>query len=53
MPYSKEKRHPNSVTRKVLAGFLLVFVAILLALRNYPFWLPGDDVYCGSIVGTQ
>ena len=32
MPYSKEKRHPNSVTRKVLAGFLLVFVAILLAL---------------------
>ena len=32
MPYSKEKRHPNSVTKKVLAGFLLVFVAILLAL---------------------
>jgi signal transduction histidine kinase/CheY-like chemotaxis protein/HPt (histidine-containing phosphotransfer) domain-containing protein len=32
MPYSEEKRHPNSVTKKVLAGFLLVFVAILLAL---------------------
>ncbi|HEX6224628.1 MAG TPA: hypothetical protein VFZ52_09470, partial [Chryseolinea sp.] len=30
MPY-KEKS-PNSVTRKVVAGFLLVFVAILLAL---------------------
>ncbi|WP_276369885.1 ATP-binding protein [Chryseolinea sp. H1M3-3] len=28
----KEKLHPNSVKRKVLAGFLLVFVAILLAL---------------------
>ena len=32
MAYSKEKRHPNSVTKKVLAGFLLVFVAILFAL---------------------
>ena len=32
MPNPKEKRHPNSVTKKVLAGFLLVFVAILLAL---------------------
>lgn len=32
MPYFKEKLHPNSVKRKVLAGFLLVFVAILLAL---------------------
>jgi signal transduction histidine kinase/CheY-like chemotaxis protein/HPt (histidine-containing phosphotransfer) domain-containing protein len=32
MPYPKEKRHPNSVTRKVVAGFLMVFVAILLAL---------------------
>src|SRR5688572_13407931 len=31
MPYSREK-NPNSVTRKVVAGFLLVFVAILLAL---------------------
>jgi signal transduction histidine kinase/FixJ family two-component response regulator len=28
----KGKLHPNSVKRKVLAGFLLVFVAILLAL---------------------
>ncbi len=32
MQYIKEKLHPNSVKRKVLAGFLLVFVAILLAL---------------------
>src|SRR5688500_333667 len=32
MSYSKEKRHPNSVTKKVLAGFLLVFIAILFAL---------------------
>ena len=32
MAYLKKKLHPNSVTRKVLAGFLLVFVAILLAL---------------------
>ena len=32
MAYLKGKLHPNSVTRKVLAGFLLVFVAILLAL---------------------
>lgn len=28
----KEKQHPNSVKKKVLAGFLLVFIAILLAL---------------------
>ena len=32
MAYLKGKLHPNSVKRKVLAGFLLVFVAILLAL---------------------
>lgn len=32
MTYLKGKLHPNSVKRKVLAGFLLVFVAILLAL---------------------
>src|SRR5688572_24928186 len=32
MEYFKGKLHPNSVKRKVLAGFLLVFVAILLAL---------------------
>lgn len=32
MQYFKGKLHPNSVKRKVLAGFLLVFVAILLAL---------------------
>jgi signal transduction histidine kinase/DNA-binding response OmpR family regulator len=32
MQYLKGKLHPNSVKRKVLAGFLLVFVAILLAL---------------------
>lgn len=32
MPHFKEKLHPNSVKRKVLAGFLLVFIAILLAL---------------------
>ena len=32
MQYFKEKLHPNSVKRKVLAGFLLVFVALSLAL---------------------
>jgi signal transduction histidine kinase/DNA-binding response OmpR family regulator len=32
MQHFKEKRHPNSVKRKVLAGFLLVFFAILLTL---------------------
>ncbi len=32
MPHFKEKLHPNSVKRKVLAGFLLVFVALFLAL---------------------
>ncbi len=32
MQYFKEKLHPSSVKRKVLAGFLLVFVALSLAL---------------------
>ena len=32
MQYFKEKLHPNSVKRKVAAGFALFFVAILLAL---------------------
>lgn len=32
MKYFKDKLYPGSVTQKVLAGFLLVFVAILLAL---------------------
>jgi len=32
MNYFKEKLYPASVKRKIIAGFLLVFVAILLAL---------------------
>ncbi len=32
MSYFKDKLHPASVKRKVVAGFLLVFIAILLAL---------------------
>lgn len=32
MQYFKEKLHPTSVTKKVIAGFVLVFVAIALAL---------------------
>jgi signal transduction histidine kinase/DNA-binding response OmpR family regulator len=32
MPYPEKKSHPNSVKRKVLAGFLLVFIALSLAL---------------------
>src|SRR5687768_15747291 len=32
MQYSQDKRYPSSVKRKVLIGFTLTFVAILLAL---------------------
>src|SRR5688572_5845122 len=39
MEYIKEKLYPSSVQRKVLIGFLLTFVAILLALgiAHYSF----------------